>query len=57
MIEWWEKTFELFIKSGLSKNILKELAKSKKIRLRNGVTNLLNFSAENNIPFIIISAS
>jgi 2-hydroxy-3-keto-5-methylthiopentenyl-1-phosphate phosphatase len=57
MVEWWIKSFELFVKFGLSKDTLKKLAKSKEIRLRNGVTNLLNFSAEKNIPFVIISAS
>jgi 2-hydroxy-3-keto-5-methylthiopentenyl-1-phosphate phosphatase len=57
MIEWWTKVFELLTKSGLSKDILKELAKSKKVRLRSGITDLLNFSAEKDIPFIVISAS
>lgn len=57
MIEWWTKSFELFIESGLNKSTLREIAKSKQIRLRKGIINLLDFSAKNNIPFIIISAS
>ena len=34
MVEWWTKSFELFIDSGLTKQTLRDIAKSDKIQLR-----------------------
>jgi hypothetical protein len=34
MLEWWEKSFKIFIKYGLTKNILKEISKTEKVKFR-----------------------
>ena len=57
MMEWWTKSFELFIKSWLNKQTLKNIVKSDKIQLRKWIKNFLEFSKNTNIPFVIISAS
>jgi len=57
MSEWWEKSFELFIKYWLSKDILEEIWKTDLIEFRDWVKEFFEFTAKNNIPVIIISAS
>ena len=57
MIEWWTKSFELFISSWLNKKTLREIAKSEKIKLRKGIVNFLKILEKNKIPLVIISAS
>ncbi len=57
MIEWWTKSFELFIEYWLSKDNLRKIAKNEWIRLRDWANEFLEFINKNNIPVIIISAS
>jgi len=57
MTEWWEKSFNLFIKHWLSKEILEKIWKTKLIDFRNWVKKFLEFTNKYNIPIIIISAS
>jgi 5'-nucleotidase len=57
MKEWWETHFKLLIEKGLSLEDITKISKSGRVELRKGIENLLNFTKENNIPFIIMSAS
>jgi 5'-nucleotidase len=57
MLKWWEKSFNLFIKYWLSKEILEEIWKTDLIEFRDWVREFFEFTNKNNIPFIIISAS
>ncbi len=57
MTQWWEKSFNLFIKYWLSKDILEEIWKTNLIEFRNWVKEFLEFTYKNKIPVIIISAS
>lgn len=57
MIEWWTKSFNLFIEYWLSKNALREVAKTDKLALRGESNIFFNYLNYNNIPLVIISAS
>ena len=57
MLEWWEKSFNLFIKYWLSKDILKKIWKTNLIEFRDWIKEFFDFTFKNNIPVIIISAS
>jgi 5'-nucleotidase len=57
MHEWWSKHYELLVKSGLSKKDLEKVAQSKKISLRSGAIEFMNFLYKHNIPLVILSAA
>ncbi len=57
MTEWWKKSFNLFIKYWLSKDILKEIWKTDLIEFRDWIKDFFEFTFKSNIPVIIISAS
>ena len=57
MLEWWIKTFELFIKFGLTKEKIKNAVFNWKIKFRKKVDIFCKKLEKNNIPLIIISAS
>ena len=57
MIEWWEKTFELFVKFGLTKEKIKNAIFNWNIIFREWVKENIIFLNKNNIPLIIVSAS
>ncbi len=57
MQKWWQSHFSLLVKYGLTKKILKKIAKSKKIKLRRGVKKFFLFLRKHQIPLILISAS
>jgi 5'-nucleotidase len=57
MTEWWEKSFELFIKYWLSKEILEKIWNTNLIEFRKWIKDFLKFTNKHNIPVIIISAS
>jgi len=57
MEEWWRTHFKLMVKSGLSKSDLLSIAKSKLIKLRKGVKELLELLNQNKIPIVFISSS
>ena len=57
MHNWWSEHYELLIKSGLTKRDLKRVAQSKKISLRSGAVEFLNFLHEHKIPLVILSAA
>lgn len=57
MQEWWTNHNELLINSGLNKKNLKKIVDSGIIRLRKGVKDLFNYTNQNNIPLVIMSAS
>lgn len=57
MHRWWSEHYELLIKSGLTKNDLARVAQSKKISLRSGAVEFMDFLNKNNIPLVILSAA
>jgi len=57
MVEWWTKSFELFIKYWLTKDSLKKIAQNDWIKLREFSKDFLSYTDKYNVPFIIISAS
>ena len=57
MLEWWEKSFDLFIQYGLSKDILEKIGKMDLVTLREGVKHFLGFTNIQKVPIVIISAS
>ena len=57
MLEWWEKTFELFIEFGLTKEKIKNAVFNWSIDFRDWVEYFCKNLYKNNIPLIIISAS
>ena len=57
MYEWWAEHFKLLIKSGLNRRDIKKVVESGKVKLREGIPEILNFLHNHNIPLIIISGS
>ncbi len=57
MEEWWKTHFKLLIKSGLNKKHLEEVAKSPKIKFREGALEFFDFLYTHKIPLIIMSSS
>jgi len=57
MEEWWRVHFELLIRSGLSRDDLRKVLASEKIRFRDGVLDFLDFLHEHGIPLVIMSSS
>ena len=57
MQEWWEKHFELLIKSGLNKKNLERVINEEKIEFREGASEFLDLLHEKKIPLIILSSS
>ena len=57
MLEWWESTFNLFIKFWLTKSKIKNAIFSWTIKFRGKVETFCNFLNKNEVPLIIISAS
>jgi cytosolic 5'-nucleotidase 3 len=57
MQEWWVKHFDLLIKSGMNKDIIKDIIIKNKIPFREGAFELFDKTHENNIPLIIMSAT
>lgn len=57
MHQWWSEHYELLIKSGLSKKDLAKVSESKKIALRSGAVEFLDFLDKHNIPLVILSAA
>jgi len=57
MQEWWEKHFELLIKSGLNKKNLERVVNEGKVEFREGAEEFLDLLYEKKIPLIILSSS
>ena len=57
MHTWWSEHFKLLIKSGLNRRDIKKVVESGKVKLREGIPEMLNFLHNHNIPLIIISGS
>lgn len=57
MKEWWEKHFELLIKSKLNKKNLERVVDEDKVEFREGAEEFLDLLHEKNIPLIIMSSS
>ncbi|MFH1456031.1 MAG: hypothetical protein ABIF40_03720 [archaeon] len=56
MDEWWSKHLELMIKSGINKEIFKEIADKDHVKVREGLNKFIEILNKNNIPFLIFSA-
>lgn len=54
---WWTEHYNLLIKSGLTKDDLIRVAKSKKIALRSGAVEFMDFLRKYDIPLVILSAA
>jgi 5'-nucleotidase len=57
MHSWWSEHYALLVKSGLTKNDLVRVAQSKKIALRPGATEFMDFLHQQGIPLVILSAA
>ncbi|HLC56046.1 MAG TPA: hypothetical protein VJJ23_02305 [Candidatus Nanoarchaeia archaeon] len=56
MRKWWIEHADLLVKSGLNKKDVENVAKSKKIRFRDGTLEFIDFLYQNRIPLVIISS-
>lgn len=57
MQEWWTKHSNLLIESGLNRKDLIKVSKSERIKFRDGASESIILLNENNVPFVILSAS
>ena len=57
MNQWWNKHFNLLIKSGLNKKDIKKIIQSDKIIFRKGALDFFNILHNYNIPLVIMSAA
>jgi len=57
MHEWWRKHFDLLIKFGVSKNLIKRVVKERPLSFRKGTLEFMDFLDKNNIPIVFVSAS
>jgi len=57
MENWWESHAKLRIESKLNKSDIIKVSKSNKIKFREFLPEILEITFQNNIPFIILSAS
>jgi len=56
MHEWWKKHLELMIECGMNKEVIEDIIKKKKIKIREGTFKFLDSLNKNNIPILILSA-
>lgn len=57
MHNWWSEHYDLLISSGLTKDDLARVAQSKKISLRSGAIEFMDFLHKHEIPLVILSAA
>lgn len=57
MLEWWQKQFDLLVKSGLDRNDIKNIVSSDIVKFRAGIGEFAAILAKNNIPLVVMSAS
>jgi len=61
MLEWWKTHYELLITSGLNQSvinkIIEDMIKDKDITLREGTSEFLRLTKDENIPLVILTAS
>ncbi len=56
MLEWWKKHLNLMIKCGMSVDVVNNIAKKNKIKLRTGASKFMDLLMKNRIPLLIFSA-
>jgi cytosolic 5'-nucleotidase 3 len=56
MQEWWHLHMELMLQHGMNRAVLDDIVMKGKVQGRAGLRELLTFSAEKKIPFLIFSA-
>ncbi|MDD5192709.1 MAG: hypothetical protein PHX96_06240 [Candidatus Nanoarchaeia archaeon] len=57
MQEWWVSHFDLLIKSKLNKTDIEKVAKSERVKFREGALKFLDLLYNNNIPLVIMSSA
>lgn len=57
MDDWWNRTFELMIKCGLTKPVINKIVAQKQLKFRPGALEFIDKLHKLNIPLIIMSAS
>lgn len=57
MHEWWKLHFDLIARSGLTKNLIRQVVQEKPIDFRDSSKKFFHWLNENNIPLIIMSAA
>lgn len=57
MKEWWQKHFDLLIKSGLNKSNLEKVVDSQKVKFRPGFAEFIDFLKDGHIPLVVMSSS
>ncbi|MCX6742646.1 MAG: haloacid dehalogenase-like hydrolase [Candidatus Parcubacteria bacterium] len=57
MHEWWQKHFELLVKSGLNKSVMDEIVAKKTLQFRPGALDFIDKLNQEKIPLVIMSAS
>jgi 5'-nucleotidase len=56
MAEWWTLHFDLMVKSGMNKEVIRDIVKKRVFKMREGAEEFLNALKKNNIPILIFSA-
>ncbi len=56
MREWWQKHFDLLIRSGLNRRVIEEIVRKRGLRFREGALELIDQLHRKNIPLVIMSA-
>lgn len=56
MLDWYQQHTNLLIKYHLKEKDIIQISQSESLKLRKGVIELLTFTNQNNIPFVIVSA-
>lgn len=57
MLEWWSTHIKLIADSGMNKDVIDDIIKKDKIKLRKGSLELLDLLHEKNIPLLIFSSA
>lgn len=55
--EWWNTHNKLLVESGLSYSDLEDIVENGHVRFREGVEEFLDWTSQNNVPVVIMSAS
>lgn len=56
MVEWWKAHWELMVECGISKEVIDDVIKKQRVRLRKGGTDFFMTLASQQVPILIFSA-
>lgn len=57
MHEWWMTHFDLLVRSGFSKDIIKDVVEKSSLQFRVGFEHFISYLEKHNIPLVIMSAA